>query len=190
MRDKPDRLETMFIVLAILFIVIAIAAAAGAEPRTIHEGILTADLAPAERGTQVVINPPPPTTVVAAWTGNIPVYPGGRGCTQANANLIANAMWDVGANDSQVQKMLLIVSRESGCDSAAYNGNRKSGDDSWGFAQQNALAGFFRPGGILEDYNRYAFASDPALNARAVAAMYAVCGFHPWNKPNYGCRRP
>ena len=190
MRDKPDRLETMLIALAILFIVIAITAAAGAEPRTIHKGILTDDLAPAERGTQVVINPPPPTTVVAAWTGNIPVQPGGKGCTQANADLIANAMWDVGANDSQVQKMLLIVSRESGCDSSAYNGNRRTGDDSWGFCQQNALAGFFRPGQILASYNRYAFAADPGLNARSCAAMYAACGFHPWNKPYYGCRRP
>ena len=188
MRDKPDRLETMFIVLAILFIVVAITAAAQAEPRAIHEGILTGGLQSAQRREQVVINPPPPPPRV--WTGNIPVHPGGRGCSQTNANLIANAMWDVGANDSQVQKMLLIVSRESGCDSAAHNGNRKSGDDSFGFAQQNALAGFYRPGGILADYDRYAFATDPALNARAVAAMYAACGFHPWNKPNYGCRRP
>ena len=162
-----------------------------AEPRSIHEGILTGSLAPASRGTQVVVNPPPPPPPpTPVWTGNIPVHPGGRGCSQTNANLIANAMWDVGANDSQVQKMLLIVSRESGCDSAAHNGNRKTGDDSFGFAQQNALAGFYRPGGILADYDRYAFATDPALNARAVAAMYAACGFLPWNKPNYGCRRP
>lgn len=188
MRDKPDGLETLLITLAILFIVVAVTAAVSAEPRAIHEGILTGELQSAQRGTQVVVNPPPPPPRV--WTGNIPVQPGGKGCSQANANLIARAMWDVGANDSQVRKMLLIVSRESGCDSAAYNGNRRTGDDSWGFAQQNSLAGFWDPGGILENYNRFAFATDPALNARAVAAMYAVCGFHPWNKPNYGCRRP
>lgn len=189
MKDKPDRLETMFIVLAILFIVVAITAAAQAEPRGIHEGILTGDLQSAQRGEQVVINPPPPPPT-PVWTGNIPVYPGGTGCDLANANLIANAMWDVGANNAQVTQMLLIVSRESGCDSAAYNGSRKSGDDSWGFAQQNALAGWFKPGQLLAGFNRFNFASDPALNARAVAAMYARCGFHPWNKPNYGCRRP
>ena len=159
-----------------------------AEPRTIHEGILSGDLAPAQRGTQVVVDPPPPPPSV--WTGSIPSYPGGRGCGAVNANLIANAMWDVGANDSQVQKMLLIVSRESGCDSAAYNDNRRTGDDSWGFCQQNALAGWFKPGQTLAGFNRYAFATDPGLNARSCAAMYAACGFHPWNKPYYGCRRP
>ena len=188
MRDKPDRLETMFIVLAILFIVVAITAAAQAEPRAIHEGILTGELQSAQRGTQVVVNPPPPPPRV--WTGNIPVQPGGKGCSQANANLIARAMWDVGANDSQVEKMLLIVSRESGCDSAAYNGNRRTGDDSWGFCQQNALAGWFKPGQTLAGFNRFNFASDPGLNARSCAAMYERCGFLPWRYGNYGCRRP
>ena len=179
------RFIAIYLAAAVLFATVTFAAA---EPRPLHEGILSGDLAPAQRGQQVVVNPPPPPPRV--WTGSIPVYPGGRGCTQANANLIANAMWDVGANDSQVQKMLLIVSRESGCDSSAYNGNRRTGDDSWGFCQQNALAGFFRPGQILAGYSRFNFASDPGLNARSCAAMYAVCGFHPWNKPNYGCRRP
>jgi hypothetical protein len=178
------------------FIAVYIAAAiflatvtfAVAEPRAIHEGILTGDLNTAQRGTQVVVNPPPPPPRV--WTGNVPVYPGGKGCGQANANLIARAMWDVDANDSQVEKMLLIISRESGCWSGAYNGNRRTGDDSWGFCQQNALAGFFKPGQLLAGYNRFNFASDPGLNARSCAAMYERCGFHPWNKPNYGCRRP
>ena len=179
------RFIAVYVAAAILLATVTFAAA---EPRTIHEGILTGDLATAERGTQTVINPPPPAPRV--WTGNIPVHPGGKGCGPVNANLIANAMWDVGANDSQVQKMLLIVSRESGCDSAAHNDNRRTGDDSWGFCQQNALAGWFKPGQILAGFNRYAFATDPAMNARSCAAMYAVCGFHPWNKPNYGCRRP
>ena len=117
-------------------------------------------------------------------------YGGSTGCSQANATLIAHAMWDVGANDSQVYRMLGIVSRESGCDSSAYNPNRRSGDDSWGFCQLNSLAGFFRSGGILESYNRWSFADDPRHNARACAALYARCGFGPWIKGDYGCRRP
>ncbi len=144
------------------------------------------------RGTQVQVNPPPVTSPPRReWTGAIPSYYGSTtGCSQANATLIAHAMWDVGANDAQVYQMLNIVSRESGCDSSAYNGNRRTGDESFGFAQQNALSGWFKPGQLLAEYDRYAFATDPALNARAVAAMYARCGFHPWNKPYYGCRRP
>ena len=182
------RFIAAYLVAALLLATVTFAVA---EPRSIHEGILTGSLAPASRGTQVVVNPPPPPPPpTPVWTGNIPVYPGGRGCGPANANLIANAMWDVGANNAQVTQMLLIVSRESGCDSAAYNGNRKTGDDSWGFCQQNALAGWFKPGQTLAGFNRFNFASDPGLNARSCAAMYARCGFLPWRYGNYGCRRP
>jgi hypothetical protein len=167
----------------------------GAEPRPIHEGIngpATGEFEPAVRGTQVQVNPPPSTSPPQReWTGAIPSYYGGTtGCSQTNATLIARAMWNVGANDAQVYRMLNIVSRESTCDSAAYNGNRRTGDDSWGFAQQNSLSGWFDPGQLLAGYDRFAFATDPALNARAVAAMYARCGFGPWNYGNYYCRRP
>ena len=175
----------------------------GAEPRSIHEGIngpVTGEFEPAVRGTQVQVNPPPTTTPPPPpstnsprreWTGAIPSYYGSTtGCSRANATLIAQAMWDVGANDAQAYRMLNIVSRESGCDSAAYNGNRRTGDDSWGYCQLNSLAGFFRPGGILENYNRWSFAGNPRHNAQACAALYARCGFGPWVKGDYGCRRP
>ena len=134
--------------------------------------------------------PPPPPSSGGVWTGPRPAYyGGGTGCSQANANLIANAMWNVGAQNWAVEKMLGIVSRESGCDSAAYNGNRRTGDDSWGFCQLNVLAGFFRSGQILAAYNPYSFAGNPTHNAAACAKLYSVCGFGPWTKP-YGCRRP
>ena len=164
---------------------------AGAEPRAIHEGI-QGPFHHAERGEQVQVNPPPPTVPPRRkWTGAIPSYYGSTtGCSQANATLIAHAMWDAGANDSQVYRMLSIVSRESGCDSSAYNGNRRTGDDSWGFCQLNSLAGFFRSGSILEDYNRWSFAGDPRHNAQACAKLYSVCGFGPWNYGNYYCRKP
>lgn len=166
-----------------------------AEPRPIHEGIngpATGEFEPAVRGEQVQVNPPPSTSPPQReWTGAIPSYYGSTtGCSRTNATLIARAMWNVGANDQQVYRMLNIVSRESTCDSAAHNGNRRTGDDSYGFGQQNALSGWFDPGQLLADYDRFAFATDPALNARAVAAMYARCGFGPWNYGNYYCRRP
>lgn len=165
-----------------------------AEPRPIHEGINVpagGDLVPAVRGTQVQVNPPPTNPPRREWTGSIPSYYGGTtGCSRSNATLVAHAMWNVGASDWAVEQMLYIVSRESGCDSSAYNGNANTGDDSFGLCQLNARAGFFRSGGILAGYDRWAFASDPALNARACAALYARCGFGPWRKGDYGCRRP
>lgn len=176
------------VAIALLAIVLTFTGAVKAEPRPIHEGI-TGPFSPAVRGTQVQVNPPPPPPRV--WTGQLPAYYGrGTACTQANANLIAIAMWDVGANDAQVLRMLKIISRESGCDSSAFNGNRRTGDDSWGFCQINSLAGFFSSGGILEGYNRWAFAGDPRSNAKACAKLYSVCGFGPWNYGNYYCRRP
>lgn len=159
-----------------------------AEPRPIHEGI-QGPFRHAERGEQVQVNPPPPPERV--WTGSRPAYYGGdTGCTQANANLIARAMWDVGANDQQVLRMLNIVSRESGCDSSQRNLNSRTRDDSWGFCQINVLAGWFSTGALLAGFNRWAFADDPRTNARACAALYARCGFGPWNYGNYYCRQP
>ncbi len=195
MRDKPQRFEALLFAIAAIIIVLALANVVYAEPRPIHEGIngpVAGEFEPAVRGTQVQVNPPPSTSPPRReWTGAIPSYYGSTtGCSQANATLVAHAMWDVGANDAQVYRMLNIVSRESGCDSAAYNGNRRTGDDSWGFCQLNSLAGFFRSGGILEHSHRYALADDPRHNAQACAALYARCGFGPWTKPTYGCRRP
>ena len=143
--------------------------------------------------TATRLNPPTPPTPSSGgvWNGPRPsYYGGGTGCSQANANLIANAMWNVGAQNWAVEQMLAIISRESGCSSAAYNGNRRTGDDSWGFCQLNVLAGFFRSGQILSAYNPYSFAGNPAHNAAACAKLYSVCGFHPWQKGSYGCRRP
>lgn len=191
MRDRPDRVEVLLVILAALVVLVAVARIASAEPRPIHEGI-TGPFDPAVRGEQVQVNPPPSTSPPRReWTGAIPAYYGsGSGCTQANANLIAHAMWDVGANDQQVSRMLNIVSRESGCDSSAYNGNRRTGDDSFGFCQINSLASWFSPGSLLADFNRWRFADDPGHNALACATMYARCGFGPWNYGNYYCRRP
>lgn len=190
-------IRTLFVCLAAVSVLL-VGVTVAAEPRPIHEGIngpVTGEFGPAVRGEQVQVNPPPPPPSTAPprreWTGSIPSYYGSTtGCTQANATLIAHAMWDVAATDQQVYRMLNVVSRESGCDSSAYNGNRRTGDDSWGFCQLNSLAGFFRSGGILEDYNRWSFADDPRHNAQACAALYARCGFGPWIKGDYGCRHP
>ena len=129
---------------------------------------------------------PPPE-----WLGNIPEeYGPGSGCTQEKASIIARAMWDRGALDSSVEWMLYVVSRESLCNSDAHNGNRSTGDDSWGLCQQNNLSGWFNEGSLLENYDRFAFADDFVLNAESCAVMWEECGKGPWTRGDYGCSTP
>lgn len=152
------------------------------EPAPSHPGV-----------TGSVAGWPTPTTTAPpapGWNGRIPSYRPGGACEKWKADSVARSMWNVGASNAAVERMLLIVSRESNCNSAAHNGNRGTGDDSWGICQLNALAGFFSSNGILGSFNRFAFASNFAHNADACAALYARCGFGPWIKGDYGCRRP
>lgn len=131
------------------------------------------------------------TTTLPEWTGDIPEeYGEGTGCSREEASIIARAMWDVGASDESVRWMLYVISRESTCDSAAHNGDRSTGDDSWGLCQQNNLSGWFSTGQLLEDYDRFTFADDFALNAESCAVMWAKCGRGPWTKGDYGCSTP
>lgn len=139
--------------------------------------------------TTTTIPAPPEDTRV--WTGSIPeIYGEGSGCSQEEANIIARAMWDQGASDDSVKKMLRIVSRESICDSSAHNGNTRTRDDSWGLCQQNNLSGWFDEGKLLENYDRFAFGDDFALNAESCAVMWAECSVGPWNYGNYYCSTP
>ena len=135
----------------------------------------------------------PTTTTIPLpeWTGSIPeVYGDGSGCTQEEASIIARALWDRGASDETVTKMLRIISRESLCDPSAHNGNRNTRDDSWGLCQQNNLSGWFNEGKLLENYDRFAFADNFAYNAESCAVMWEECGVGPWNYGNYYCSTP
>jgi hypothetical protein len=126
-----------------------------------------------------------------AWQGSRPAYYGGStGCSQYMADVIANAMWARGADNNAVTNMLAVISRESACSTTAFNGSDATKDTSYGLCQINARAGFFRPGQILAAYSPSAFAGNPEHNAAACAALWARCGFHPWQKGNYGCHRP
>lgn len=125
------------------------------------------------------------------WLGRIPEeYGEGSGCTRAEASRVAIAMREVGASDESIEWMLYVISRESLCDPAAHNGNRNTGDDSWGLCQQNNLSGWFNEGKLLENFDRFAFANDFDLNARSCAAMWAECSKGPWTRGDYGCYTP
>lgn len=131
------------------------------------------------------------TLPLRSWEGSIPeVYGEGSGCTQEEADIIARSLWEVGASDESVLKMLRIISRESLCDPSAHNGNRKTRDDSWGLCQQNNLSGWFNEGKLLEHFDRFQFANDFAYNAEACALMWSECSVGPWNYGNYYCSTP
>lgn len=126
-----------------------------------------------------------------AWTGPLPEHYGaGSGCTPAEATIVAHHMWDRGASDDTVEWMLATISRESTCDPAAHNGNRNTGDDSYGLCQINALAGWFRDGQLLDDIDPNRFANDFEHSAYACATLWAECGRGPWNYGDYYCRTP
>jgi hypothetical protein len=74
-----------------------------------------------------------------------------------------------------------IAGRESGYNTSAHNGNRGTGDDSYGLFQINLLNGgwtsFLKAHGL----------SNPAKDlttlegsVKAAAAIYASSGLHPW----------
>lgn len=144
----------------------------------------------ATRGEQVEVVTTT-TTAPLAWQGALPEHYGpGTGCNREQASTIAIVMWGAGASDDSVEWMLKTISRESKCDSAAYNGNRSTGDNSYGLCQINALAGWFKPGHLLESFDPDRFATDFTYNARACALLWSKCGRGPWNYGNYYCSTP
>jgi len=150
-------------------------------------------VATATRGTAVQVETTiaTTTTTLPRWISSIPEYYGpGSGCSQDEADIIARAFWSRGASDDTVMWALGMISRESTCDSAAHNGNRRTGDDSWGLCQINALAGHFSSNGIVAWYDRFRFAVDFGYNADACAHLWSVCGRGPWNYGDYYCEQP
>lgn len=130
------------------------------------------------------------STTLPGWSQPIPdYYGGGTGCTPAEADIVARRMRLVGATDDSIEWMLKVMSRESGCDPSAHNGNRRTGDDSWGLCQLNVLAGFFNADGILAGIDRHRFAADFTYNVDACTLLWTVCGRGPWTPP-YSCRPP
>jgi len=141
--------------------------------------------------TQATTQPTTQATGSGSWQGSRPAYYGGStGCSQYMADVVARAMWARGANNNAVTNMLAIMSRESGCTTTAFNGSDATRDTSYGLCQINQRSGIFRPGQILAGYSPGAFAGNPEYNAAACATLWANCGFHPWQKGNYGCHRP
>jgi hypothetical protein len=153
----------------------------------------TSDTLPsATRGVAVLVESTTTIPAPRVWDGPIAEYYGaGSGCTGEEANVVARAFWQVGASDETVSWALRMMSRESTCDPTVVNNNRRTGDDSWGLCQINALAGHFdAPDGIVSWWDRTLFAYDFNYNAHACAHLWTVCGRGPWTYGNYYCSTP
>lgn len=146
---------------------------------------------PAQSQRRMQVTPteaPPPKPYM--WTGALPAgAPWGIPCNREQATVAALAMLAVGGDNNDIEKMLAVFGRESGCRYWVHNYNAATRDDSYSLCQLNAMAGHFGSNGIMSGWDRWAMLGSFSYAAKACAYMWSQCGFGPWIKP-YGCSKP
>lgn len=136
--------------------------------------------------TQIAPTLPPPYQ----WTGPLPAgAPWGIPCTRGEASVLAAKMLAIGAGNSDIEFMLGVFGRESGCRYWVHNYNRATRDDSYSLCQLNAMSGHFGPNGVLYGWDRWRMLDDFVYAVDACIEMWTICGRGPWVKP-YGCSVP
>ena len=86
-----------------------------------------------------------------------------------------------------------IMWRESRCEGTAHNGNRGTGDDSYGLFQVNRFKGKWGDSyidlGAWFDASGYTLTvmRTPVGAVKAAGALFEACGKGPWNRGNYYC---
>jgi hypothetical protein len=136
--------------------------------------VVTTTTLPPETTTTTTV---PPTTTTLP-----PQAPAGSRCPQHYGAALA-----AGWTPNEWATLDRIMWRESRCTPTAYNGNRRTRDDSYGLIQINMRAHKSWVGPLVEwDFNRL---FDPQSNLFVARVLYERCGFGPWIKP-YSCRRP
>ena len=81
-----------------------------------------------------------------------------------------------------IWKMIAISHRESRWDPKAYNGNRATGDDSYGLFQINMLGDMGPKRAKDFGITDYKQLFDPTTNIKAARIMYGGGNLSPWNK--------
>ncbi len=135
---------------------------------------------------QITDTIPPPYR----WTGPLPNYDNRGACTADQATVITAKFIAAGAELDTLVWALTIISRESGCDHTRYNGNARTGDDSYSLCMVNARAGHFGPYGALNGWDRNRMLVDFDYAADACVQLWRTCGRLPWRYGNYGCAPP
>jgi hypothetical protein len=100
---------------------------------------------------------------------------------------LAQVLYQAGFRGDAIATMVAIAHPESGGDPRAYNGNRNTGDNSYGLWQINMIDGMgperLRAFGISSNEDLY----DPLTNARAAFKLYQGSGgFRDWSTYNRG----
>ena len=107
-----------------------------------------------------------------------PNIPAGANVTQQQAY---NLALQAGFSSSEARTMAAIAVGESGLNSSAYNGNVRTGDNSYGLWQINMLGDLGperrREFGIQSNDELF----DPLTNARAAYEIYKQQGFNAWS---------
>lgn len=122
------------------------------------------------------------TTAAAASEGSTQ---GGGGSAVTGGNVSPTALYQAlkaaGMPAVAAAQFVAIAGRESGFNTGAYNGNRSTGDDSYGLFQINLLNGGWT------DFLKAHGLSDPASqlktldgSVKAAAAIYGSSGLQPW----------
>lgn len=111
------------------------------------------------------------------------------------ATQIAQAAYNAGFRGQALQWMTQIAMRESGGNPGAYNGNVKTGDNSWGLWQINTL-GSNGPGirRILQSLGHsgdFQDLTNPAINAQVAYKLSSGgTNFEPWRSHSPGWEGP
>jgi Lysozyme like domain len=100
---------------------------------------------------------------------------------------LAQVLYQAGFRGDAIATMIAIAHPESGADPRAYNGNRNTGDNSYGLWQINMIDGMgperLRAFGLNSNDDLY----DPLTNARAAFKLYQGSGgFRDWSTYNRG----
>lgn len=100
--------------------------------------------------------------------------------TAAQKQQIVQYLANAGFTGADLVTATAIVLRESGGNPAAFNGNTKTGDESYGLAQINMLGSMgtsrLKQFGLTSKQQLL----DPQTNANAFFQMYKQGGFQPW----------
>ena len=113
----------------------------------------------------------------------------GGGGTSASGGALYSLARQAGFSDSNARIMAAIAMAESSGNPRAYNGNTRTGDQSYGLWQINMLGGMGPERRRLFGISRNEQLFDPRINARAALRIFQQQGFRAWSVYNSGAYR-
>lgn len=97
-----------------------------------------------------------------------------------SAQQIAQVAYNAGFRGKDLVSMVAIAMRESHGNPSAFNGNKGTGDQSYGLWQINMLGDMGKQRATALGITDYNALLDPAMNAKAAFQLYQATGLRPW----------